>query len=124
MFKLRTKAAKLLARADARMLAAAVGNTVAAECGRAIRMGYNAQTGAARPRKADGKPEGFATGRLAEGLEQTVTGSATQASIVVVPPADRAEWVGRRGDVIVADGQVGKRIAATLDEFVRGLLDA
>jgi len=56
-----------------------------------IRGGFSPIDGSDRERKADGKPRGFDTGRLADGLRIRSAGSTrTSAKYEIVPPADRA----------------------------------
>lgn len=71
--------------------------------------GYVPATGEARPRKADGKPRGYDTGKLAKGLR--ITGEhkgRRKASIRIEPPADpgRQAYVAKHDDIITLDGIV------------------
>lgn len=117
MFRIRTTLARLPGRADARKVATAIGRRVAASLGRAVRSGIVPTTGAARPRKDDGKPVGLATGKLARGIVATpATGSQDSARCMIQPPADRETFVERIGDVMVVGGLINGEIERELDD--------
>jgi hypothetical protein len=123
MFTIRTTVARLPGRADARRLATALGRRVAASLARAVRQGIEPTTGAARQRKADGKPVGLDTGRLASGIAASqAAGSSDTARCTITPPTDRASFVERVGDVIVVGGLVDKEIERELDTEARRLV--
>lgn len=84
--------------------------------------GYRPADGEARPRKADGKPLGFDTGRLARGLRMSsLQSTRTRASVRIMPPASRsmlAEPTGEDGLSFLARHQI-----LTVDGLARELLD-
>jgi len=93
-----------------------------------IRGGFSPIDGSDRPRKADGKPRGFDTGRLADGLRLRSAGSSrTVARFEIVPPADRAmlDEAGEDGlsfidrwDLITVEGRAAELIDEATEEYM------
>lgn len=105
---------------DARELVRVTSDAAIAEMRDGLTQGYDAETGEQRPRKADGKPKGFNTGRLADGLRRTsISGGETRASTSIVPPADRESYVEANPGVMTAEGRVGEAIQAASDAYVK-----
>jgi hypothetical protein len=106
-------------RLDARQLVARAADAAREELSRALVKGYAPETGAPRPPNAKGRPQGFNTGKLARGLTRSpIKGGKARASATIDPPADRADWVARRGDVLVVDGTVAQAIQRAADDYV------
>ena len=118
-FSLRLRLPGGLERIDARELTRVAAEAAAAELKRSLIEGYAPADGAPRKQNRAGRPEGFNTGRLAEGLRITqISGSKTRARTKVRPPRDRAGWVESRGDVMVTDGSVGERILDAAEAYI------
>lgn len=95
--------------------------------------GYDPETGEARPRKGDGKPLGYDTGKLARGL-RAVSAGATRASAryrVTVSP-DRAMLEEARPElgglsfiekhnIITTQGRAAEPIAEATEDYMRSL---
>jgi len=81
--------------------------------------GVSPVDGTPRAMNSRGRPEGYRTGRLANGLHRSgVSGSKSVATAKVKSPANRAGWVASRGDIVVASGRVGEAIQEATDEYV------
>lgn len=124
MFKITvTEKGALPARADARVFARRIADTVATECSVALIHGYVPATGEPRNPTAAGDPNGYDTGKLARGIvAQEATGSEDAAECRVTIPPDRERFVMREGNVLATDGLVGAVIATELDTLTQGLL--
>lgn len=95
--------------------------------------GYDPETGDVRPRKGDGKPLGFDTGRLARGLRLVSAGSTrTSAKFEVRVSPDRVmleevrvELGGmsfiERHNIITTQGRAAEPIAEATEEYMRSL---
>jgi hypothetical protein len=109
-------------RIDARELVRVTSDAAVETISNSIRVGVESASGAPRGRKANGKPEGFNTGRLANGIRRTtITGSEARASTRIVPPADRAKYVAAKGDILTAGGRVGEAIDDATQTYLGGL---
>ena len=109
-------------RPDARELVGRGANAAIDVIRQSLIDGVTSDSGQPRPRKADGKPRGYNTGKLANGLTiTTVSGGERVASTRVIPPADRAGWVASQGDVITGAGRVGEALQGVVDEYTEGL---
>jgi hypothetical protein len=98
-----------------------------------LEAGYHPETMEARPRKGDGKPLGFDTGKLAHGLRLVSAGSTrTSARFQIKPPPSRhmlddarPELGGMsfidRHTIITTEGKAAEAIAEATDEYMKGL---
>lgn len=117
------------ASAMAKAMATAVRNHLSA----ALINGYMPDTMEARPRKGDGKPQGYDTGRLAKGLRVRSAGSTrTTAAYAIEPGADRKMLTEARPElggmsfierhkIITLDGVVQDVLEEGADEYMRSL---
>lgn len=122
-FSLRLRLPGGLERIDARELTRVAAEAARLELKRALLGGYAPADGAPRKQNSAGRPEGYNTGRLAEGLRLTqITGSKARARTKVKPPRDRAGWVAARGDVMVTTGTVGERILDAAEAYIDEVL--
>lgn len=81
--------------------------------------GYEPATGAARPRKPDGKPFAYDTGELADGLrivDQHQT--RKRASVRIVGPASRDPFLAKHSDILTLDGIVGDEMRRAVDDYL------
>lgn len=108
-------------RLDASALVKAQADAVITYLGESIRNGYVAATGEARPRKPDGKPVGFATGELANGLRATkLLKNRRRATITIEAPHDpgRRIFVATNPDFITLDGIVDEVRREAVDNYL------
>lgn len=105
---------------DARVLVERTSSAAVDKIRESLREGFDPTTGAPRDRKGDGKPLGYNTGRLAEGIGITgIHGDANRASTKIVPPPDRVAYVEANPDVLTAGGLVGEAIQEAAEKYVR-----
>jgi hypothetical protein len=118
---------------NASALARAQGDAVIGYLRDSLVNGYVPATGEARPRKGDGKPLGFDTGKTARGLRLVSAGSTRDhAAFRITVSADRAmleqarpEFGGmsfiERYQIITLEGRVQELIEEGTAEYMRSL---
>lgn len=114
----------------AAVLARAQGDALIKHLEFSLVAGYDPATMDARPRKGDGKPLGYDTGKLAAGLRLVSAGSTrTSARFEIKPPPSRSmlddvrpELGGRsfldRYGIITTEGKAAEVIAEATDEYM------
>lgn len=112
---------------DARVLVKRIGDAVADHLGDSLIEGVRPDTGAARERKADGKPRGYDTGLLARGIHATApTGGLANARCTVVVPVSRRmlaessggeSFISKHG-IFTTEGKAGAVIDAAVSAYI------
>jgi len=119
MFKIRIETSSRRPQLDARELVAQAADAAVAEMRASLIKGVNPVDGSERPPNSEGRPEGYRTGTLANGIRRgEVRGNEERASATIEPPASRRKWVESRGDVLVANGTIGEAIQSSADDYV------
>lgn len=104
---------------DARELVEHVGDRVAEQLRSDVRAGVDSASGQAKPRKDDGKPQGYNTGTLAEGIERgSVTGDRARASTTVAPPPERRAYVNSNPQVMTLEGRMRRVIEGAVADYL------
>jgi hypothetical protein len=115
-------------RVDAAELVTRRAEALRDHLGRALEIGISPIDGSARPRKPDGKPIGYRTGRLARGLRLgRIRRSRRRASVEVLtprgPPTDefRDAWVSKHDDVMTTEGLAGVSMREATADYLEEL---
>lgn len=109
-------------RLDARELVDRMAHAAWLYLSESIINGYRPADGAARPRKANGKPFAFDSGHLANSLriiDQHQT--RKRASIRIAGPADRDPFLAKHDDILTLDGIVADEMRQAVDEYIEEL---
>lgn len=105
---------------DARELVQAEADAVAEHLRRSLVEGVSPVDGSARPRKANGKPQGFETGTLARGIQVTkVTGSQEKATATITTPSSRHPFLDRHTDILTLEGRADEVRREAADKYLR-----
>jgi hypothetical protein len=106
-------------RLDARVLVSRVGDVVAHHLSRSLVVGVSPIDGKPRTRKSDGRPRGYDTGLLADGIEvERVTGSASRARATIGAPRSRIFFLIKFDDVLTFDGHSDDRAKQAVTDYL------
>lgn len=106
---------------DARELARAEADAVAAHLRDSLADGVSPVDGSARPRKGDGKPLGVNTGLLSRNIKVLdVRGTEQRATATIVTPNSRYPFLDKHTDILTLEGRADEVRREAANKYLNG----